>query len=308
MQYAPDPPGSSAFYIGCPVSGCGDTGFYYNFFALLGNGGASTFTYTPATNTLSLSGKGLNLRNEPLIAPTLQSETNGGPANLSFSSIDAAGRPHTWILNAPPTGGSFTINLPQASGTLALNNTFGASGPNHGAGIVSDSGPNAGATRFLREDGKWVTICRQQDAATAPSFRPAVLHMTSAQYDEPVPAQPEFPAVVARASRDAQTTALNNIVDYVPEKDGTFRLTISVFIESPCDSGTLAVNAYLSPVAGHNVGQAQYPDCTAAYTNTTSTITAHGAAGVPIHADVGFNGVNTGSLRYMVDAVVEQLQ
>ena len=31
MMYAPDPPGSSAFYIGCPASGCGDSGFYYIF-------------------------------------------------------------------------------------------------------------------------------------------------------------------------------------------------------------------------------------------------------------------------------------
>jgi hypothetical protein len=223
MQYAPDPPGSSAFYVGCPTSGCGDSGFYYNFFTLQGNGGASTFTYTPATNTLSLTGKGLNLKNEPLIGSTLQSEASGAPAKLSFSAIDSSGQPHAWTLNAPPTGG-FTINLPQASGTLALNNTFGSSGSNHATGMVPDPGPNAGATRFLREDGKWVAICRQEDAALAPSFRPAVLRMPSDRDDAPVLLQPKFPAVVASASRDAQTSALNNILDYVPENDGTFRL------------------------------------------------------------------------------------
>ena len=164
MQFAPDPPGSSAFYIGCPSSGCGDSAFFYNFFTLQGNGGNSTFNFTPATNTLSLSGKGLNLKNEPLIGSTLQSETSGTPANLKFASIDSSGQAHTWVLNAPTTGGNVTLNLPQANGTLALNSAFGGSGTNHSAGMVPDPGPNPGATRFLREDGKWVAICRQEDA------------------------------------------------------------------------------------------------------------------------------------------------
>jgi hypothetical protein len=306
MQFAPDPPGSSAFYIGCPLSGCTDGAFYYNFFTLQGNGGASTFNYTPATNILALNGKGLNLKNEPLIAPTMQSENSGAPATLKFSSIDTAGQLHTWILNAPPTGGGFTISLPQSSGTLALSNAFGASGPTHSAGMVPDPGLNPGSTRFLREDGKWVAICRQEEAEMAPSFRQAALRMTLGQDDFPV--QAKFPAVVAHASRDDQTAALNNIINYVPDRDGTFRLTVSVFIKSPCDSGTLSVNAYLSPTAGHKVGQAQNPDCTTAYTNTTSTITAHAAAGEPVNASVGFDGVNAGSLRYMVDAILEQLQ
>jgi hypothetical protein len=308
MMYAPDPPGSSAIYIGCPASGCSDSGFYYNFFTLVGNGGVSTFTYTPATNILSLNGKGLNLKNEPLIGSTLRSETSGDPANLKFSSIDSSGQSHTWILNAPTTGGGVSINLPQAGGTLALNNAFGASGSNHSAGMVPDPGPNPGANRFLREDGKWVAICRQEDAEIDLTLRPAVLRMASAQDEKPIPDQPKFPAVVAHASRDAQTTAVNSIINYSPDRGGTFRLTISVFIESPCDSGTLSVNAYLSPVAGHSIGQTQKPDCRTAYTNTTSTVTAHAAAGEPINAGVGFDGVDAGSLRYMVDAIVEQLQ
>ena len=113
---------------------------------------------------------------------------------------------------------------------------------------------------------------------------------------------------MAHASRDSQTAAISNIINYVPDREGTFRLTVSVFIESPCNSGTLSVDSYLSPVAGHSVGQKQNPDCTAAYTNTTSTITAHAAAGVPINAGVGFNNVNPGSLRYIADAILEQLQ
>jgi hypothetical protein len=308
MQFAPDPPGSSAFYIGCPASGCGDSAFYYNFFNLQGNGGGSVFTYAPATNILSLSGKGLNLKNEPIIGSTLQSETSGAPAKLSFSAIDSSGQPHAWTLNAAPTGGGFSINLPPASGTLALNNTFGASGPNHSTGIVPDPGPNTGTTRYLREDGKWVAICRQEDATVKPSFRPAVLGMSSGQDETPIPVQQNFPAVVARASRDNQTAAVDNVLNYIPENGGTFRLTVTIFIESPCESGSLSVSAYLVPVAGHNVGQAQNPDCTTAYSNTTSAVTAHAAAGVPVMASVGFNGVKAGSLRYMVDAVLEELQ
>src|SRR5580692_7944895 len=88
----------------------------------------------------------------------------------------------------------------------------------------------------------------------------------------------------------------------------TSAASISVFIESPCDSGALSVNAELSPVAGHRVGQRQNPACTAAFTNTTSTITGHAAADVPINAGVGLNNVNPGSLRYLVDVILEQLQ
>jgi hypothetical protein len=132
--------------------------------------------------------------------------------------------------------------------------------------------------------------------------------MISGQDEKAIPSHPDLPAVVAHASRDAQTTAVNSIINYSPDRGGTFRLTVSVFIESPCDSGTLSVNAYLSPVVGHSVGQTQKPDCTTAYTNTTSTVTAHAAAGVPINAGIEFNGVDPGSLRYMVDAIVEQLQ
>ena len=307
MQYAPDPPGSSAFYIGCPISGCGDSAFYYNFFTLRGNAGVSNFTYTPATNILALNGKGLNLKYEPLIAPTTQSEIGGGPATFMFSAIDSSGQPHTWALNAPPAGDGFTINLPQASGTLALNNAFGASGSSHSAGLVPDPGPDPGTARFLREDGKWVPISRQENSDFVPSSRPAVLRMISGQKNTPAPARPQFPAVVAHASREAQTTALSDLINYIPDTGGTFRLTVSVFIESPCDSGSLTVNVDLSPVPGHTVGQTQNPDCATAFTNTTSTVTAHAAAGVPINAGVGFSGVNVGALRYMVDVILEEL-
>lgn len=308
MEYAPDPPGSSAFYIGCPASGCGDGAFNYNFATLQGNGSSTTFNYTPVTNVLSFTGKGLNVKNDPLLGTTLQSERSGTPASLNFSSIDLSGQAHALSLNAPLTGGGFSISLPPASGTLALNNAFGASGPNHASGMVPDPGPKPGTTRFLREDGKWVAICAEQEAAAPPSVRPAVLRIIS-DYDDGTPSvQGKFPAVVAKASLEAQTTSLDNFVSYVPRREGTFRVTVSVFIESGCDSGTLMVAGFLSPVMGHEISNAQRADCTAAYTNTTSTFTAHGAAGVPIRASVGFDAVSAGSLRYMVDAIVEQLQ
>jgi hypothetical protein len=309
MQYAPDPPGSSAIFIGCPLSGCSDGAFYYSLFTLLGNGGSSAFTFTPATNILSLSGKGLDLKYEPLIAPTLQGETGGTSADLKFASIDTLGHSHEWTFRAPLAGGGFTLNLPQANGTLGLDTPFSPSGPSHSSGMVPDPGPNRGTTRFLREDGKWVSIPGFQERATAaPPLQADPLRTTSEKDAASFPTQPEFPSVVAHSSRRAQSTAINNFINYVPKNDGTFRLTVSIFIESPCDSGTISVNAYLSPLAGHKVGQTQNLSCTTPYGGTTSTVTAHCAAGVPISGAVDFNGVNAGALRYMADVILEQLQ
>lgn len=308
MEHAPDPPGSSAIYVGCPLSGCNDGAFFYNLFTLNGSGGPTALTFTPATNTLSLSGKGLNLESEPLIDASLQSEANGGPARLRFNAIDSSGHPHAWVLSAPPTGDGVTLTLPQANGTLALTNPFRASGPNHNAGMVPDPGPNPGNARFLREDGKWVALGEQQEAAAENSVRPAVLRVGSQRDYETSQNHPRFPLVVAHVSSDSQSAPLGNMFDYVPESDGTFRLTIAVFLKSPCDSGTLAVSAFLSPVAGHSVGQTNNAACDTPYINTMSTVTAHAAAGVPINPSVQFDGVKVGSLSYMVDAVLEQLQ
>ena len=241
-----------------------------------------------------------------MIAPTLQSETGGAAASLKFAPSDASGTAHTWILNAPPVGGGFTLTLPQASGTLALNNSFGPSGTNHSSGLVPDPGPNPGVARFLREDGKWVALGQRAATSGVASMRPAVLRLTPDQGDTEMP--PRFPVVVAHASLDHQNTPLGDIIQYAPETDGTFRLTISVFVESRCASGTLLVNASLSPIAGHTVGQEKSLDCTEAYSNGTATITAHGATGVPITPAVKFKGVEAESLRYMVDVIVEQLQ
>ena len=310
MQFAPDPPGSSAVYIGCPVSGCGDGVFSYNFFTLAGNHAATTLSFAPATNTLSLNGRALNLKNEALIAPTIQNETPGAPASLGFAPIDSAGNAHAWALSAPPVGSGFTLTLPQANGTLALNNAFGASGANHSSGLVPDPGPYPGTARFLREDGKWVAIEQHQLSLGIPSVRPAVFRLNSDREDEARPAQPIFPAVVAHASLAHQNaiTNLAEILNYTPEADGTFRLTVSVFIEATCKSGELIVSASLSPIAGHEVGQSQKLDCARPFAATTATITAHGAAGVAIEPKVQFGGADAGELRYMIDAILEQLQ
>jgi hypothetical protein len=308
MQYAPDPPGSSAIYVGCPLSGCNDGAFFYDLFTLAGNGGSSTLTFTPATNVLSFSGKGLNLRNDPLIGTTLQSEMRGVPANLEFASLDGSGGSHTWTLSAPTVGGGIALTLPEASGTLALNKLFGGSGARHSAGLVPDPGPKAGNARFLREDGKWATTDGCQDPAIAPTVQPAVLRLNSDQGEVPHGSQPSFPVVVAHSSRNALNNPLADIVHYVPGSDGTFRLTVSLFVETRCDSGTLSLIASLSPIAAHSVSQTQNVDCTDAYSHATATVTAHGAAGVPINPTVEFNGVDAGSLRYMVDVILEQLQ
>jgi hypothetical protein len=308
MQYAPDPPGSPAIFIGCPLSGCGDGGFFYNLFSLMANGGSTSFSFTPATNVLALSGKGLNLKNEPLIAPSLQGEMRGAAANLEFAPIDSAGHKHSWILSAPPVGDGVSLTLPSASGTLALNSAFGGSGLNHSAGLVPDPGPRPGAARFLREDGKWASMDGCEDLSLTPTVHSAVLRLPSTPADSSTMLPRQFPAVVAHASRISKNTPLLDLIDYTPATDGTFRLTVSVFVESRCDSGTFSVNASLSPIAGHSVGKTETLDCTESDGSTTATITAHSSAGAEIHPRVKFNGVSPGGLRYMVDVILEQLQ
>jgi hypothetical protein len=119
MGYAPDPVGSNVIYVGCPYSGCNDAAFNYYLFSLGGNGGSTQLTYTPNARGLALNAGSLDLNHAPLLQPTIKSRANGSVAQLTMSGVDGAGTPHNWNIQAPITGGGYTLTLPQKTGTIA---------------------------------------------------------------------------------------------------------------------------------------------------------------------------------------------
>src|SRR5260370_29473638 len=110
---------------------------------LLNLGGVDSIFYTD-TGGLTPSGS-CNL-----VTTTL----NGGVDQAGQVGINSLGTAFEVIHKAPAgLGANITITDPSQTGTLALNNVFGASGASHATGLVPDPGSSAGTARFLREDG-----------------------------------------------------------------------------------------------------------------------------------------------------------
>lgn len=81
--------------------------------------------------------------------------TGSGPATLAAVA-------HQFFTSYTSTTGAFTAAQPafsDISGVAASAQLpiFGPSGTNHAVGAVPDPGSTSGATRYLREDGTWVT-------------------------------------------------------------------------------------------------------------------------------------------------------
>ncbi len=89
------------------------------------------------------------------------------PHANTLDGLAAASYPASTLLGGQGTGVPASITLGSgltlASGVLSANPAtatvavMGASGPNHATGLVPDPGAVAGTSRFLREDGTWVT-------------------------------------------------------------------------------------------------------------------------------------------------------
>lgn len=137
MQWAPGPPGSSAFYIGCPAStissqgDCTDPSFNYNLFTMAGTGGSGVLNWVPSTHTFNWGPNQIpmDMLNLLMQRPTIQSAANGSTATLKFNAMDSGGTAHAITIAAPITGaGGFTLNLPAltASGTVALASQLNA--------------------------------------------------------------------------------------------------------------------------------------------------------------------------------------
>ena len=123
----------SVFSVHCNSHGCGKWNSGYDLFELDSTSGYDTITFQPQTSTLSMS-----LRGTPY-----------GFSPLGFT----AGTVNATTLNAS------TVNATTINGTLSATQlpVFGASGSGHTQGAVPDPGATAGASRYLREDGIWIT-------------------------------------------------------------------------------------------------------------------------------------------------------
>lgn len=111
----------SVFTVNCNLHGCNRYDSNYALFLLQRASGYDLIRYDPASSTLGLF---------------------FGAGSYSFSPT---------AFTAP------TINAGTINATKITGATFGASGTSHAAGLVPDPGAGAGTSRYLREDGAWVT-------------------------------------------------------------------------------------------------------------------------------------------------------
>jgi lysophospholipase L1-like esterase len=124
----------SVFAIHCNSHGCGKWNSGYDLFELDNStGGFDATSFQPTTSTLTMKLRGTQYGFSP------QAFTAG---TINASTINAT-----------------TINASSLNGQLSAAQlpVFVASGSGHAVGAVPDPGATAGTTRYLREDGTWVT-------------------------------------------------------------------------------------------------------------------------------------------------------
>ncbi|MGP8259586.1 MAG: hypothetical protein ACLQM6_06485 [Acidobacteriaceae bacterium] len=128
----------AVFTVHCNLHGCGNWNSGYALFELDSSVGDDVVSYSPTLSSLTL-----NMRGTPY---------SFSPQAFNAGTINAG------TLNATTINGSVS-GASISSGTIAAAYLplFGPSGSTHASGIVPDPGATAGSTRFLREDGTWVT-------------------------------------------------------------------------------------------------------------------------------------------------------
>ena len=129
---------TSVFSIHCNSKGCNRWNSGYDLFELDSSAGQDQISYQPVTSTLSLNMRGIPYSFSPLA--------------LTAGTVNA-GTVNATTLTGAVDGGSVT------TGTVAVARlpVMGASGLTHAAGLAPDPGTTAGTSRYLREDGTWVS-------------------------------------------------------------------------------------------------------------------------------------------------------
>ncbi len=268
-------PSGALIQANCAAAQAADVNYVAPVYQVLGNGASAhslSVNCNTGADTIQTPGT-LTLSNTGTV---FTSTVSAPQVTATSGSATNAFAGSTTINNLTTTGngnfgGSNTINNPTFTGTLTMPAT-GVS-----AGSYTNPSMSVGA------DGR-VTAISSGSAGGG------------------------FPSVVAHTALTAQTGPVAPLFSYTPPSAGLFRLTIVAYTTAAGGTGcNLSGGAYLSPVAGHTIGNGLSVACTAAYSYTTATFTARNAAGSTIAPNINISGT-AGSLQYMVDAVLEQLQ
>lgn len=143
----------SVFSISCNSKGCNRWNSGYNLFELNSSAGVDTVNYAPQTSTWAMTLRGTPYSFSPLAF-------TAGTANITTLNATTvnAGTISMGAVTATTLSGALDASN-VSSGTLnpARLPVMGASGASHAAGAVPDPGATAGTTRYLREDGTWVS-------------------------------------------------------------------------------------------------------------------------------------------------------
>jgi hypothetical protein len=223
--------------------------------------------------------------------------------NYSYYPLSLKGRTGAFGLNFVPYSGNALLTTPGVMSYSALSHTFSGAITANGANSFGGSSAinNATLTGTLALPNSGVNPGRYNSANITVGADGRITSASSGS------GSGGFPAVVAHVQLAGQTGPINHAVTYTPGAAGTFRVTATAFVTGPCRSGTITWGAYLSPVAGHNIGDGQSINCSTPYANGSQTVTGHNAAGSAISVSYGVSGM-MGSGSFMVDVVVEQLQ
>jgi hypothetical protein len=144
--WAPDPSASSAFSIGCPVSGCGDLFFNYNLFSLSNfSGTPALITYRPGLNELTL-GSNLIFSN-PFAKTTFNDNTLASAMATPATPVS---------VTTQTTGGTFSAGVTPCYTIVAQNS----------AGTTIQSTEKCGTVTTGTTSSVKVVWSRQQGAIT----------------------------------------------------------------------------------------------------------------------------------------------
>jgi lysophospholipase L1-like esterase len=126
----------AAIEVHCNSHGCNDWNSYYDLFQMDTAAGVDRETYNPASSTLNFQLRGTSYQFTP-------TALTAGTINVT-------------TINATTVHGAVTGSF-SGSITPASLPVFVGSGSGHQPGGVPDPGATAGSTRFLREDGTWIS-------------------------------------------------------------------------------------------------------------------------------------------------------
>jgi lysophospholipase L1-like esterase len=185
----------AAFALHCNSKGCNRWNSAYDLFELDSSAGVDSVNYAPQSSTLAINlrGTGYSFSPTAFTAGTANITTvnattiNAGTVNMSAvtsttvatgaitaSSLASTGTitaasetltgtstsaaVNTGVVTATTLNGALSAaNVTSGTLSAARLPVMGASGSSHAVGAVPDPGATAGTTRYLREDGTWVS-------------------------------------------------------------------------------------------------------------------------------------------------------